>query len=139
MDSVAESHLVDEDLGNEAFPENAGFRMSLESTVERDSIFVFVQPLTKLAEISIVDGVINLQETVNGRWRGLLVGILNNTESNAVALVDTDCNECSKTWQFNAAGMCLCQHAQPGHSTLGTIKTDTHFAHTVCLWEFCPH
>ena len=60
MDGVVDSHLVDEDLGNEAFPENASFRMSLESTVERDNIFMFVQPLTKLVEIPIVDSVINL-------------------------------------------------------------------------------
>ena len=81
MDGIVESHLVNEDFSDEAFPENACFRMSLESTAQRDNIFVFVQPLTKLAETPVADGVINFQETVNGRWRGLLAGIFNITKA----------------------------------------------------------
>ena len=76
--------------------------------MERDNIFVSVQPLAKLAEIPIVDGVVNFQKTVNQKWWELLVGIFNITKSIAVALIDADCNEHSKTWQFNTAGMCLC-------------------------------
>ena len=91
------SHLVNEDLSDEWFPWIAGFRVSLEGTLERDNIFVFVQPLAKLVEIPIADGIITLQEAVNGRWRGLLVGIFNVTKSNVIASVDTDCNECLKT------------------------------------------
>ena len=78
--------------------------MSLEGTVKRDNIFMFVQPLTKLAEIPIVDGVINLQEAVDGRWRGLLVCVFDITKCNVITSIDACCNECSKTWQFNAAG-----------------------------------
>ena len=70
MDNVAKSHLVDEDLSDEAlrdeaFPKNVGFRMSLEGTAERDNIFLFVQPPAKLVETPIVDGVVNIQEAVN--------------------------------------------------------------------------
>ena len=98
--------------------------MSLEGTAQRDNIVVFVQPLTKLMETPVTDGVINFQEAVDGRGT---VG--NITESNAVALVDTDCNECPKTHQFNAAGTHLCQHTQPRDSTLGTVK-----AHCLLQW-----
>ena len=34
-----------------------------------------------------------------------MVGIFNITKSNVVAPVDTDCNEFSKKWQFNAAAL----------------------------------
>ena len=83
--------------------------MSLEGTVERDNIFVFVQPLTKLTEIPIIDGIINLQEAVDGWWSGLLVGVFNITKCNVISSVDAYCNECLKTWQFNAAGIRLYQ------------------------------
>ena len=91
----------------------------------RDNIYMFVQPPTKLAETPVIDSVINLKEAVNGGRRGLLVGIFNITKSNVVASVDTDCNECPKTCQFNAAEMSLCQHMQPRGSTLGTVKACT--------------
>ena len=67
-DHVVKSQLVDEDLSDKAFPWNTGFRMSLEGMVERDNIFMFVQPLAKLAKTPITDGVVNFQETVNQRW-----------------------------------------------------------------------
>ena len=139
MDGVVESHLADEDLSDEAFPENTSFRMPLEGTVERDNISVFVQPLAKLAQILMADSVINLQQAVNGRWRGLFVGIFCITKSNAVASVDTVCNECPKTWQFNAAGISLHQHTQPRGSTLGTIKACTQLMHTICFHKSCPY
>ena len=139
MDGIAESHLIDENFSDWAFPENAGFRMPLEGMVKRDNIFVFVQPLTKLAETPIADGVINLQEPVDGWWRGLLVGVFNITKCNVAALIDSHCNECLETWQFNAAGVSLHQHAQPRGSTLGTIKACTRLTHAVCLDKSCPH
>ena len=46
MDSVLNSHLVNEDLSNEAFTWNASFRVSLKGMVKRENIPVFVQPLT---------------------------------------------------------------------------------------------
>ena len=78
--------------------------------VKRDNILVFIQPLTKLAEIPVIDRIVNLQEAVNGRQRGLLVGIFNVTKCNVVSSVDSDCNECTKTGQFNATGIRLYQH-----------------------------
>ena len=113
--------------------------MSLEGMAKRNNILVLVQPLTKLAEIPVVECVIDLQDTVDGRWRGLLACVLNITERNVVSLVETDCNECSKTWQFKAAGMCLCQHTQLRDSTFGSIKVGTQFLHTVRLDKSCPH
>ena len=65
MDSVQKSHLVDEDLSDEAFPQNAGFRMFLEGTEDRDIAFVFVQPLTKLVETPITEGIINFQDAID--------------------------------------------------------------------------
>ena len=65
MDCVLKSHCVDENHSDEEFPWIASFRVSFEGTVERENIFVFVQPLTKLTVTPIAEDIINFQEAVN--------------------------------------------------------------------------
>ena len=65
MDSVTKPHFVNEGLSDEVFQCHTGFWVTLDGMVERDNIFVSVQPLTKLVETLVVEGVNNFKKTVN--------------------------------------------------------------------------
>ena len=93
MRSVAETHLVDNNIRNHSFPESSCFWMPLQRLEQRYHLIAAVQSLPELAVVPFLEFVINFQETGNGWWGRLLVGIVHVPVDYVVPLLGTDCEE----------------------------------------------
>ena len=62
-----------------------------------NDILEFVELDAEAAKMPILKGIVNLEETIDGGWRGLLVSILHISEGNVVSAIHAFSNEGAET------------------------------------------